>query len=422
VAEAMGYLGGAIIVVALGLVVSWYWDALPDAARLSLVGGAALIMGAAGLLVPRGMGVAGLRLRAVLWLAATAGTVGFLALMGDEVLHWEGEVVTTFATGTATLIAAALWAAHRHPVQHAAVLPLLVAAAAAGTGLLPHVGALPGAAIWAVGVAWALLAWGGVLQPRRFGLILGTVAAVVGAAVVAGFIAADHAAIEAELHGWKLRIIHVRQTAAPRSEPDPDATLLEQLTERVHARSRTVPVTSSLLVGVPMTTLLAEAKDADLVVVGSRHGATDAMLGRTVGAPVAAHHTGPVMVVRVPGWPPGPEFPRRPIVVGDDASRVAAQAIAFARAEARARGCDLLVFTVSDGNADRPNDTVDSVDGVTVHHRRIASTAEAALEAASWQAAAIVVGRRSHGIAGTPLGGVPRSLIQHAHCPLFLVG
>jgi nucleotide-binding universal stress UspA family protein len=128
------------------------------------------------------------------------------------------------------------------------------------------------------------------------------------------------------------------------------------------------------------------------------------------------------MVVRVPGWPPGPEFPRLPIVVGDDGSRVAAQAIAFARAEALARGCDLVVLTASDGNAERPNETSHSVDGVTVHHRRIAGTAGAGLEAASRQAAAIVVGRRSHGIAGTPLGGVPRSLIQHAHCPVFLVG
>jgi nucleotide-binding universal stress UspA family protein len=107
------------------------------------------------------------------------------------------------------------------------------------------------------------------------------------------FIAADHAAIEAELHGWKLRIVHVRQTAAQHSEPGPDTALLEELTARVHARSRSVPVRSSLVIGEPVTTLLAEGKHADLVVVGSRHGTTDAMLGRTVGAPVAAHHTGP---------------------------------------------------------------------------------------------------------------------------------
>jgi nucleotide-binding universal stress UspA family protein len=237
----------------------------------------------------------------------------------------------------------------------------------------------------------------------------------------ASFIAADHAAIEAELHGWQLHLVHVRQTAAPRSEPDPDAALLEQLTDRVHARSRTVPVTSSVRVGVAVATLLAEAKNADLVVVGSRHGTAGAVLGRTVGGPVAAHHPGPVMVVRVPGWPPGPEFPRQPIVVGDDQSPVAAQAVRFARAEARVRGCDLIVLEVAADRVQAPEDRTETVDGVTEHHRRITGDAQAALAAASRRAAAIVVGRGGYGFSGAALGPVARSLIQRAHCPVFVV-
>ncbi len=51
-----------------------------------------------------------------------------------------------------------------------------------------------------------------------------------GAVVVAvddssvSFVAVDHAAIEAELHGWNLRLLHVRQTATARCEPDPGRT------------------------------------------------------------------------------------------------------------------------------------------------------------------------------------------------------
>ena len=115
-------------------------------------------------------------------------------------------------------------------------------------------------------------------------------------------VAVHHAAIEAELHGWDLRLLHVPTGGAA---GDPGARLFEQMTERVYARSRTFAVTSRLAVGTPEAMLLAEAGRADLVVVGGRHGA---------GA--AARRAGPVLVVRVPGWPPGSEFAQRPILAG----------------------------------------------------------------------------------------------------------
>jgi len=60
------------------------------------------------------------------------------------------------------------------------------------------------------------------------------------------YTAVDHAAIEAELRGWDLRIVHVQHPGGLRpSSRDAGARLLERLTDRVHAYSPSVPVTST---------------------------------------------------------------------------------------------------------------------------------------------------------------------------------
>jgi nucleotide-binding universal stress UspA family protein len=234
------------------------------------------------------------------------------------------------------------------------------------------------------------------------------------------YTAVDHAAIEAGLRGWDLRIIHVQHPGGLRqSARDAGARLLERLTDRVHAYSPSVPVTCRLMVGSAAHLLLSGAEDAGLVVVGHRHGAVGATFGLSVGDRVAAQHHGAVLVVRVPGWPPGPEFGSRPVVVGAD--RAESPAVRFALEEARVRGCDLVMLRAGDGLPQVPRP--DLIGGVRVHHTDIATDPVSALLDASSTAAAIVVGRRgTGGLGGASLGSVSRTLVQRAHCPIFLVG
>jgi nucleotide-binding universal stress UspA family protein len=168
--------------------------------------------------------------------------------------------------------------------------------------------------------------------------------------------------------------------------------------------------------------LLADAKSANLVVVGARHGTAGAAFGMTVGDRVASHHAGPVLVVRVPGWPPGPDLALRPIVVGVDDSPTSPGVIDFALSEARVRGCDVtLLHTGADPSA--RGDERETVDGVMVHHQVDGTDPVGALVMASARATALVVGRRGHGgLRDTLLGSVSRGVVQHAHCPVFLVG
>jgi nucleotide-binding universal stress UspA family protein len=237
------------------------------------------------------------------------------------------------------------------------------------------------------------------------------------------YTAVDHAAIEAELRGWDLRLLHVQHAGGARY-PARDAgdRLLERMTDRVHAYSPTVPVTSRVAVGAAATLLLSEARDASLVVVGHRHSAVGLAFGLSVGERVAAHHTGAVLVVRIPGWPPGPDFGARPLVVGVDDSPSSTRVVEFAVGEARVRGCDLIMVHAAgvDGVA---QDSLDSADGVLIHRRVVPGDPSAALINASERAAAVVVGRRGPGgFASSLLGSVSRSMVQNAHCPVFLVG
>jgi len=206
-AEALGYLGGVVVVVGALLVANLYWDDLASAIRLSVVGGAAVLLLLGGWAVPRRPGDVGVRLRAVLWLAATIAFAGFLGLLGAEAFGWSGSDTAVLTTSGTAVAAAMLWSMHRHLVQQLATLVALMATASALVADLVTPDHLPGAGAWLVAAVWLGLAWLGFLVPRRavmdvaaagllvgsvstlptnggFALALATVAAVVALAVL----------------------------------------------------------------------------------------------------------------------------------------------------------------------------------------------------------------------------------------------
>ena len=121
--------------------------------------------------------------------------------------------------------------------------------------------------------------------------------------------------------------------------------------------------------------------------------------------------------MRIPGWPPGPGFAARPIVVGVDGDD--SPAVAFGHGEAKLRGSELVLLHA--GRTPRV-ERVDDLGGVRMHRRFVADEPADALIDASTRAAALVVGRRGPG--GLPaglLGSVSRTVVQHAYCPVLLV-
>jgi hypothetical protein len=180
VAEAMGYLGGVIVLVGLGLVVGRFWSQLSIPARIGLAAGVASALLIAGAVVTNRLGAAGGRLRSVLWFASSLAYFAALALLSSDQFGWYADRLLVFAAGGAGLVSVALWLAHRRLPQQAAVLACLLIAAGAATSMITHSGVLPGVAIWAVGALW----WGagsfGLFPPAQGAVVLGAVAAIVG--------------------------------------------------------------------------------------------------------------------------------------------------------------------------------------------------------------------------------------------------
>lgn len=190
--EALGYLGGVIILTAIILVVSQFWEDFTAPVRLSTIGAAFVLLLIAGFVVPQSLGGPGIRLRSVLWLGATMAWAGVVGFSGNEYLDLTDERLGLFTAAFAVPMAAILWFLHRQPLQHVAFLVSITVVAGTAVALLPDpsIGvaaeSLPGAMIWGVGVAWFLLAWGGIVRPRELGLALGSILAIFAAMTTMG--------------------------------------------------------------------------------------------------------------------------------------------------------------------------------------------------------------------------------------------
>lgn len=186
-AEALGYVGGILVLVAVITLTGRFWDELGTGGRIAVAAGAALVLFGAGAAapVPR-TGPSG-RLRAAVWLLSVAALGGAVGLVGDELLEIaEDEGVVLLAAGVAALYAALLWRRHAAVPQHVAFVAAFVVAVGAAAALLPDDSAeAPWLAVWGAGLVWMLLGWGGIVAPRAAAYVCGGVPVVVGALVVA---------------------------------------------------------------------------------------------------------------------------------------------------------------------------------------------------------------------------------------------
>lgn len=177
--EALGYLGGMIVVVAALLLTSMFWDRMTDAVRLGILVVVAVGVLAAGAAVPSAGRGANSRLRTVLWLAATAASAGAIGLAVAEYTALDGARSTLVTAAGTFVIAAILWLVHRVLLQQVATFVALVVATSAAFATVDEQ-ATPGFAIWVIGACWLALGQLRWLQPRGAVRVLGAVTALGG--------------------------------------------------------------------------------------------------------------------------------------------------------------------------------------------------------------------------------------------------
>ena len=216
-AEALGYIGGVLVMVALGVIVQEYWSDLGVAGRLALSAGAAGGLFGLGAILTVGRDIALVRLRAFLWLASAAATGLFAGVVTVDLIDTQSRGTITMAVaGAFALQCGLLWRNHFRPLQQLGFVlgfavflgalvdrfasngPIGVAlwvfgAACVMGGLRrllidPTVAEMAGAAVALAGCAFLISDWAGFGQV----LALATAWALVAPAVVRGITAERH--------------------------------------------------------------------------------------------------------------------------------------------------------------------------------------------------------------------------------------
>ena len=281
--------------------------------------------------------------------------------------------------------------------------------------------------------------------------------------------AAEWAAREAKLRGLPLRLVHVWE---PVPEPMAQAPLLgaetqahwseripRETAEGLRLRHPGVHVEMEQISGRPMDALAEAAKDAELLVLGSRglSGIGGFLVG-SVGMAVIAHTETPVVLVRAgeqaadeheadPAGIPSAATAYRPVVLGLDTGHPHDAVIAFAFEEAARRGTALRVVhgwnlppyfayglpADPELNAELGRQDAAALAGVlrpwrqkypeieVVEVSRCGSPANQVIDA-SREASLVVVGRRTRrSPIGAHIGPVTHAVLHHATAPVAVV-
>ena len=270
--------------------------------------------------------------------------------------------------------------------------------------------------------------------------------------------ALDWAIGSARAHHEGIVLVHAWSVPIPPSPvsgavPPTDATPFEDAAHRLaeaaaqRVRHAGIDVTTRVVAGPPAHTLLAEADNAALVVLGSRGlgGFSEMLLGST-SVQVATHAPCPVVVIR----------PHAPVPGGDEAGRIvvgvegpgSADVLEFAFSEASFRGVGLTavhawnapsldapgvgapINLASDEVADEELRLLaESLGGfrerypdVDVRQHVIHGSPAPALVTASAGALLLVVGTRGRGgFRALLLGSTSHAVLHHAYCPVAVV-
>lgn len=260
---------------------------------------------------------------------------------------------------------------------------------------------------------------------------------------------------EAQLRDLPLTVLHAWHWLYPFREPEAEtleivrgmgAIVADEGVRKAHALAEGLDIRWRLEQGYAPEVLLAAAREASLVVLGSRGqgGFEDLTVGSTA-LQVPTHATCPVIVVR-PTLPPARRDGVR-VVVGVDGSPASEAALGFAFREASLRNALVLAICGWWDPATFPGpDRAPFVEPESIRHEAIARFERAvepwraeypkvpvqtkfvvevprrALVNASKGAALLVVGDRGIGsVPKTLLGPVTQAALHEAPCPVAVV-
>lgn len=182
-AEAVGYVGAALALAALVLLLRDVWPELNVFGELALVGLLTVLTAGAGQAVHDRPAPAMQRLTGVLWAASVIGSAWLAGIVASDLLELGSDATATIAGAVAVATAVPLLLRRPSPplqlVGLAGAVMTAMSALALST-LEPDV-LWRGLLVAAIGGAWLLLGRGGWIEPARTAEVFGGVTALLGA-------------------------------------------------------------------------------------------------------------------------------------------------------------------------------------------------------------------------------------------------
>lgn len=187
IAEAIGYVGAALALGAIALLLGELWADLLVGGRLGLIGVLTAAVFGGGLALRSASQPAMQRLTSVLFTATVAGVGWFAGVIGDDVLELDWAAVGVGVGGTMLVVATALYLWRRGALLQLATLGSALVTVGMGLSMstLTPDPVWYGASFAAIGVAWFVLAAGGWLSPRALAEIAGGLVTLVGVQIAA---------------------------------------------------------------------------------------------------------------------------------------------------------------------------------------------------------------------------------------------
>ncbi|MEV5433266.1 universal stress protein [Streptomyces sp. NPDC052701] len=252
------------------------------------------------------------------------------------------------------------------------------------------------------------------------------------------------------VHAWRFQPHEALEADGPRAQAERARNAVADAVRHVTARHPGLDVSTDVLEGDDVATLLGAAAEAETLVLGSRgHGRIVGFLLGSVGQQVIAEAARPVVLVRA-GDRASAEVAGHEIVVGQQgAPEDSAAALRFAFETAAARGATVRAvraWTLPPVYAYSPASLklLDDAGGLepyekkalaaalgpwrerfpdvpVVEHVEMGSAGQVLLSVAG-TAQLMVVGRRAHRTAvGARIGSVAYGVLHHADCPVAVV-
>lgn len=184
IVEALGYLGGALAVIAVLILAQEFWADLELWGRLALLGTVTLGLLTAGWVLRDSPLEAIRRLAGFLWLFAVVGTGFTFGILSADGFDGTSELSTMLGALAAGVLAFFLWRIRTKSLQQLAFFAAVLAATIPAVAVFEWPDEFFGIMMWAVGTAWLFLTWGTAIRPTITGYALGGAASLFGVQVL----------------------------------------------------------------------------------------------------------------------------------------------------------------------------------------------------------------------------------------------